>query len=108
MRFREAELEKTYTVTRVRDRKTAAALERRGIAPGSDIVILSRPAEGALVRLVNGRESSLTEEEAASLTLEEPRLRKASDPVFLGGCCAYGNTAEVWDKYVNGDAPSDA
>lgn len=105
MRFSEVELQKTYTVTRIRGRKIAAALVSRGIAPGSDIVVLSRSEEGALIRLVNGIENALNKEEADGLVLEEPRLRKASDPVFLGGCCAYGNTAEVWDKYVNGEAP---
>lgn len=108
MLFCESELDKTYTVKRIKGRGIARALEDRGIAVGSDLTLLARGEDGgALVRLVNGREVPLSAEETAGMALEEPRLRRASDPVFLGGCCAYGNTAEVWDKYVNGGAPGD-
>lgn len=104
MLFHEAEQNKTYTISRIRGRGIAAALEARGIAKGSDLVILSSAgAKGAPVRLVNGREVLLSKEETESLILEEPWLRKASDPVFLGGCC--GGTTGIWDKYLKDDAP---
>lgn len=106
MLFNEGELSKTYTVSRIRGRKVSATLARRSIEVGSDLTILSRTAaDGARVRLINGREEALSPDEAASLTLEEIRLRKNSDMVSIGGCCAYGRSAEVWDKYLNGDAP---
>ncbi len=108
MLFHEGKPDKSYTVKRIKGRDIARALEGRGIAVGSDLTILAREQDGsALVRLVNGREINLSAVETAGMALEEPRLRRASDPVFLGGCCAYGNTAEVWDKYVNGEAPGD-
>lgn len=106
MLFNEGELGKTYTVSRIRGRKATSALAQRSIAVGSDLTILScAEKDGARVRLINGREEVLNPEEAASLTLEEIRLRKNSDIVSLGGCCAYGRSAEVWDKYLNDEAP---
>lgn len=107
MLFSEANLNKTYTISRIKGRGVAAALETRGIAKGSDLIILSAAgAEGARVQLVNGREVLLSKEETEGLFLEEPRLRRESDPVFLGGCC--GGSTEIWDKYLKDDAPDKA
>ena len=108
MLFNEGELSKTYTVSRIRGHKATAALAQRSIAVGSDLTILSyTAADGARVRLINGREEALSPEEAASLTLDEIRRRKKSDIINLGGCCAYGRSAEVWDKYLNDEAPGE-
>ena len=103
----ESEQDKTYTIFRIKG-KQKKPLENKGIAVGCDITLLSFADDGsALVKLANGLEKNLSPEQADAIMIDRQWIRKSSDPVFLGGCCAYGNTAEVWDKYVNGNAPGD-
>ena len=108
IRLRQGTAGKVYTVSWVKGGgRIARPLEERGVVAGVDVTLLSlTPEGGALVRL-RDREFSLTPAEAENLVVDAPLVRKKGDPVFLGGCCGYGNTSAMWEKYVNGDAPSE-
>lgn len=102
-RLMEGRIGQTYTVRKVKGGRAAAeALERRGLAAGSDVTLLAHTPDGGILARVMERELTLTPQEGADVVVDEQLVRKDTDPVFLGGCCAYGCTADVWDKYVNG------
>lgn len=106
-RLMEGRIGQTYTVHKVKGGKLAAeSLEQRGLAAGSDVTILERAPDGGILARIMGRELTLTPQEGADIVVDEQLVRKETDPVFLGGCCAYGCTADVWDKYVNGPPAS--
>ncbi len=90
----------TFTVVRIKNRPLAKRLEGEGILPGADIRITAVRPDFITVEY-RGHAFSLTQDEAVQIILDEPLQRGPQDPVFLGGCCAYGNSARVWDEFVN-------
>lgn len=99
IRLRQGTPGKVYTVSWVKGGgRIARPLEERGVVAGVDVTLLSlTPEGGALVRL-RDREFSLTPAEAENLVVDAPLVRKKGDPVFLGGCCGYGNTSAMWEN----------
>ena len=96
----------TFTVRKVRgDRAFVDQMAAVGIMRGSDVTLTAMLPDGGMAIRTGCKELSLAAQQAEQIVVEEQFVRKSSDPVFFSGCCAYGNSAGIWDR-INGKCPS--
>lgn len=74
-------------------------METIGIMSGSDITLLDISQSKDIFYIsVDSKELTISAEDAATVRVVKQFVRKKGDPIFLGGCCAYGNTADLWER----------
>lgn len=80
-------------------KKQVLKMEAIGIMRGSDITVLDVIQSEDLLYIYSGsKELSISRKDAELVLVTAQFTRGKNDPIFLGGCCAYGNTADIWDR----------
>lgn len=80
-------------------KKQIKKMESIGIMSGSDIELLDILEMKKLLHILTAsKELFISVEDAKYIKVIPQLVRGKNDPIFLGGCCAYGNTAAIWDR----------